>query len=165
VHVTRWHQLEPLGQDFFRTAPYVHRHAIDLPVPAEQVWASLTGATPLSWCRLLTDVRYTSAAPHGVGTTRTAVLAGGVLRLRERFTHWEEGHHQSFHVEQASLPVFRRFGEDYLVEKTPSGTRFTWTFAYEPSPAFRHLLRVGKPLNNAVFASFARDTERHFGTR
>ncbi len=141
--------------DFFDSAPQRRSYVLDLPVSPERVWRGLAASNPLWWCRLLSSVEYTSPRPFGVGTTRTTAVLG-VLRLREVFIRWEEGRRQSFLVDRANLPVFRRFGEDYLVERSAEGARLTWTFAYEPG------LKVGGRLNALVFDSLVADTRRHF---
>ncbi|MCC8244033.1 SRPBCC family protein [Saccharothrix luteola] len=148
-------RLEPFDVDFFDSAPQRRSYVLDLPVSPERVWRGLSASNPLWWCRLLSSVEYTSPRPFGVGTTRTAALLG-VLRLREVFLRWEEGRRQSFLVDRANLPVFRRFGEDYLVERSAEGARLTWTFAYESG------LKVGDRLNVLVFDSLVADTRRHF---
>lgn len=148
-------RLEPFDVDFFDSAPQRRSYVLDLPVSPERVWRGLSASNPLWWCRLLSSVEYTSPRPFGVGTTRTAALLG-VLRLREVFIRWEEGRRQSFLVDRANLPVFRRFGEDYLVERSAEGSRLTWTFAYESG------LKVGDRLNVLVFDSLVADTRRHF---
>ncbi|PSL56928.1 polyketide cyclase/dehydrase/lipid transport protein [Saccharothrix carnea] len=148
-------RLEPFDVDFFDSAPQRHSYVLDLPVSPERVWRGLAASNPLWWCRLLSSVEYTSPRPFGVGTTRTAAVLG-VLRLREVFIRWEEGRRQSFAVDSANLPVFRRFGEDYLVERSGEGCRLTWTFAYEPA------FKVGGRLNAVVFGSLVADTKRHF---
>ncbi|WP_197289462.1 SRPBCC family protein [Saccharothrix sp. NRRL B-16348] len=149
-------RLEPFDVDFFDSAPQRRSYVLDLPVSPERVWRGLAASNPLWWCRLLSSVEYTSPRPFGVGTTRTAAVLG-VLRLREVFIRWEEGRRQSFLVDRANLPVYRRFGEDYLVERSGEGSRLTWTFAYEPG------LKVGDRLNVLVFDSLVADTRRHFG--
>lgn len=142
--------------DFFDSAPQRHSFVLDLPVSPERVWRGLAASNPLWWCRLLSSVEYTSPRPFGVGTTRTATVLG-VLRLHEHFIRWEEGRRQSFMVDRSTLPVFRRFGEDYLVERAGYGCRLTWTFACEPA------VKAGARLNAAVFTSLVNDTRRHFG--
>jgi hypothetical protein len=159
--VTRWFDLAPCDGDFFGSASFRYSYPIELPVSSEQVWAGLTSDEPLSWCRLLSHGRYTSERPFGVGTTRT-IRAAGLLRLRERFFRWDEGRRQSFTVVQASLPMFRQFGEDYLLEPTPSGCRFTWTFAFEPGPLLKPVGPLAGPPNSVLFGAFVRDTRRHF---
>lgn len=163
--MARWHELESADEGFFETAPQLYRHPMDLPVPAGQVWAELTEREPLGWCSAMSRLEYTSSEPYGVGTTRAAMTAGGLLAFRERFFRWDEGLRKSFCVEQASLPFFRRFAEDYLVEPRGTGCRFTWTFAFEPAPAWRLFFAASKPVSAALFSSFARDTKRHFGAR
>lgn len=159
--MTRWFDLSPCDASFFDTAPQRHVHTMDLPVPAGRVWEGLAGDAPLSWCRMLSGGRYTSARPYGVGTTRE-ITAGRLLRLREQFLLWEEGRRHAFWVTQANMPLFRRFAEDYLVEPTPTGCRFTWTFAYESAPALAHPGKVARLPNEALFRSLVHDTKRHF---
>ena len=45
---------------------------------------------------------------------------------------------------------------------TGDGCVFTWTFALTPRPGAG---LVGRPVNAAIYASFARDTSRHFTRR
>ncbi|MEU4119351.1 SRPBCC family protein [Kitasatospora sp. NPDC028055] len=157
-----WFTLERFDPSFFDTAPHRYAYVLDLPVTPEAVWRGLAGDAPLSWCRGLAGGRYTSRPPHGVGTTRE-ITAMRLLRLREEFVRWEEGSRHSFCVTSASLPLFRRFGEDYLVEPTPTGTRFTWTFAFEPNPLLARPAALTDLPNRSFLGSLVADTERHFG--
>jgi hypothetical protein len=82
------------------------------------------------------------------------------LVLHEEYFHWEEGRRKSFYVKEATLPLFQRFAEDYLVDETaPSSCRFTWSVASEPKPA----ARPGNPINALITRSLFNDTRRHFG--
>ncbi|MEU1288188.1 SRPBCC family protein [Kitasatospora sp. NPDC005856] len=161
-----WFTLERFDTSFFDTAPHRHRFRMDLPVTPASVWNGLAGPTPLSWCRGLAGGRYTSPAPHGVGTTRQ-ITALGTLRLHEEFVHWQESEdsrRHAFCVTRAGLPLYRRFGEDYLVEPLPSGgTRFTWTFAYEPNPLLRRPAALTDLPGAAFLRTLVADTKRHFG--
>ena len=75
---------------------------------------------------------------------------------------WEEGRRQSFYADRTSLPMFRRFAEDYFVEETsPTTSRFTWSIALDPTPVGR----VGKPLNTLIVNGLFSDTRRHFPAR
>lgn len=159
-----WFDLDPIDDTYFETADFVYTYGMDLRADADEVWGGLTGAAPLSWCRALTDVRYTSPTPHSAATTRVAKVAGGVMQLREQFFVWdEEQRRQAFYVEQSNVPLFRSFAEDYRVESTPTGSRFTWTFAFTPRSGFGAAVRLGLPVNKALFASFIRDTRKRFG--
>jgi hypothetical protein len=83
--------LAPADETFLRDAPQRYEFRMQLPVPADTVWAEgLAGDRPLSWVRGLT-VRWTSPAPRGVGTTRVAHAAFGAVRLQERYFVWDEG--------------------------------------------------------------------------
>ncbi|MFC4945219.1 SRPBCC family protein [Pseudonocardia sp. GCM10023141] len=163
-----WFALAACDADFLTTAPHRYAYPIDLPVPAERVWADLASETPLSWCRMLGRITWTSPPPHGIGATRTvpvgvSVPFGGPVVLKERYFRWDEGQRRhSFAVEQASVPALHRFAEDYLVEETAAGCRLTWTFAFEPKPWAGSAVRLARPAVERLFTSFERDTVRHY---
>ncbi len=153
-------KLQPCDAAFLDAAPNRQVGVFEIPHPAERVWSALTADGTLSWCRALAGVTWTSPRPFGVGTTRTVKTPLGALVLKETYFRWEEGRRKSFYVAEASLPLFKRFAEDYLVEETsPTRCRFTWTVASEvPATA-----RPGNPLNAAITRSLFSDTKRHFG--
>lgn len=154
--------LHTCDESIFETAPIVRSFSLDLPVPATKVWEGLSNDTPLAWCRLLSNGRYTSPRPFAVGTTRE-ITVGRTMRLREEFFRWEEGRRHSFWVTQSSVPLFRRFAEDYLVEPTATGCRFTWTFAFEPAKPIARPSALVAWGSKPVLAWLKRDTQRHFG--
>lgn len=155
-----WFVLRPCDAEFLTSAPRRQVGVFDISQPAPQVWDALTAADTLSWCRALSGVTWTSPRPFGEGTTRTVRTPLGLVVLKEVYFRWEEGRRKSFYISQASLPLFRRFAEDYLVEETsPSSCRFTWTVASEAPPA----ARPGAPVNAAITRSLFADTRRHFG--
>ena len=100
--------------------------------------------------------------PFGVGTTREVVLAAGTPRVRERFIRWDEGHGYSFAVYEASVPVFRHFVEDYVVEPDGDGTLFTWKVAIEPKGAFALPFKLLSPVLKVSFGRMASDGQRYF---
>ncbi len=149
-----------MDEGFFDAAPLRFRGVFEIPRPAASVWADLVGDAPLSWCRTLDAVTWTSPRPFGVGTTRTARSLRGASVLHERFFRWEEGRRHSFYVEEASVPPFRRFAEDYLVEALSEVTsRFTWTIAIESRPAFR----LTEPVNRLLLRTVFSDTRAYYG--
>jgi polyketide cyclase/dehydrase/lipid transport protein len=152
--------LHPVDETFFDSAPFRLCQTLDIPHPAARVWTDLTADSPLGWCRIVRDIKWTSPRPFGVGTTRTARLLGGANVLDERFFLWEEGRRQSFYAVMASMPMFRRLAEDYLIEATSeSACRLRWTIALEP----RALARPANPANKLLLGSLFRDTRRHYG--
>jgi hypothetical protein len=150
--------LEPVDETYFDRAPQRLARTWSIAQPAEAVWGELVGERPLHWCRGL-SIRWTSARPFGVGTTRQAKVLGGALTGQEHFFLWEEGRPYAFYFTTANLPVFASVAEDYTVE--PDGIdrcRFTWRVGLTPTA----LGRPGAPLNQLLFGGFFRDTGRYF---
>ena len=151
--------LQPIEESFFDSAPFRLRETFELRGPASQVWADLTGDDPLVWCRIIQRITLTSPPRYGVGTTRTARALGGAIVFHERFLGWEEGRRHSFYVMQASVPLFKRFAEDYLLEPTDeTSCRLTWTIATEP----RGLGRLANPANRLLLSTLFRDTRQQY---
>jgi hypothetical protein len=149
----------PVDGSFFEVAPVRLADTFEVPRSASDVWGELTGERPLSWCRALRSVAWTSPRPFGVGTTRTVRTIANASVLNELFFRWEDGRRKSFYALASNVPAFRRLAEDYLVE--PAGTdscRFTWTIAFEPHP----LARVANPLNRLMLSTLFRDTRMHY---
>jgi hypothetical protein len=151
--------LEPVDETYFDRAPQRFARTWSIAHPAEAVWGELVGERPLHWCRGL-SIRWTSARPFGVGTTREAKVLGGALTGQEKFFVWEEGRRYAFYFTTANLPVFASLAEDYTVQ--PDGVsrcRFTWRVGLTPTA----LGRPGAPVNKLLFSGFFRDTARYFG--
>ena len=152
-------QLQPADEAFLESAPKRFAESFDIPQPAAAVWTELTREGSLDHCRMLSGASWTSPRPFGVGTTRTMKVTPGALVVDETYFRWEEGRRKSFYVRAATLPLFRRLAEDYLVEETaPDRCRFTWTIAGEPTP----LGRPGAPVNAWLARSLFADTRRYF---
>ena len=152
----RWHQLVEARDGFLDAAPFRYVNSVHVPVPPEQAWAALTSDdTLVSWSPLVTGVRWTSPRPFDVGATREVTILR-FFTSRERYYRWEEGRRKTFTAIQVSLPGLRRLAEDYVVQRTPDGSSFTWTLAFEPHPALRPILRVANPIIAWVIRSVAR---------
>ncbi|TAM84917.1 MAG: SRPBCC family protein [Jatrophihabitans sp.] len=149
-----WYDLEPVDETFFDTATHVHSYPVDLPVPPERLWESLTSDRALAdWGLGLSRLEWTSPRPFGIGTTREVVLPLRAMAVRERFFRWEEGRRTSFYGVATNRPLLRGFAEDYRVEPAPGGCRFTWTIAVQPRPRTRLLLRAADPVNALLYRS------------
>lgn len=178
--------LRPVDESFFVAAPLVLREEFAVPRPAEAVWEELTADGTLSWCRIIQRVEWTSPRPFGVGTTRTVRALGGTNVMHEHFFLWEEGRRMSFYANEANVPLFRRFGEDYRVEAVSDRScRLTWTIAIDahgagaatdPSTACcsrrcsptRGAISGSEPAQSSVRVSrwwWARTTRRRLRTR
>jgi Polyketide cyclase / dehydrase and lipid transport len=164
--MTRWYSLEPADAGFFTTAPHIFRFQKRYPAPPERVWESLTSDASLAaWGPSVSSVTWLSDRPFDVGTTREVALAPGVVKVRERFSRWEAGRGYSFSVYEANVPIFRRFAEDYAVSADGAdnqATRFDWTVAIEPKPAFTLPAKALTPILKLAFGRLAADGERYF---
>lgn len=161
--MSRWYPAEPVDESFFATAPHVYRFPVDLPVPPERVWESLTSDRSVAdWSPLVSSLRWLTPRPFGIGTRREVGLGGGLATVHEHFFRWDEGHRYSFYVYEANRPLFRHFAEDYVVEKTATGSRFTWTFALEGTSRTGLLLKGGSPLNRLTFGRMANSAKGYF---
>jgi hypothetical protein len=157
-----WHQLEPADATFFTSAPIVHRYPVELRASPERVWQQISSDESLGAWGLGVGLRWTSPRPFDIGTTREVVLPLHAMRLRERFFRWDEGEGYSFFVEEANRALFVRFAEDYVVEKTASGSRFTWTIAIEPRPRWLRVMKLLDPVNRLAFAATPLAAKRYF---
>lgn len=162
--MTRWYPLEPADAEFLSSAPHVFRYQKRFAASPEQVWESLTSdASVAAWGPMTNEVNWTSPRPFGVGTTRE--VAGLGSRTRERYFRWDEGHGHSFAVYEFTIPLFKRFAEDYALEPNDGGTLFSWTVAIEPKGAFALPVKVLAPALKAAFGRVASDGQRYFAKR
>ncbi len=149
-------KLEPIDETFFDTAKLRYEQSWDINESAADVWRQLV-ENPLHWCKTL-KINWTSAPPFGVGTTRRVKVLG-LLVSNEYYFVWDEGRRNAFYFTDANLPLFKRFGEDYVVEPTgENNCRFTWKLAGEPTA----IGAGGKPLLDWLVAGFFKDTTKHF---
>jgi hypothetical protein len=161
--MTRWYPLEQVDSGVFASAPLVYRYRVHYPVKPERVWESLASDASVSaWGPSIKEVNWLSARPFGVDTSREVVLPGNAARVRERFFRWDEGRGYSFAVSEASVPLFRRFAEDYVVEADGDGTLFTWVVAIEPKNALSLPFRVLSPILKMGFGRIPADGKRYF---
>jgi len=159
----RWYSLEPADADFLTSAPHLFRYRKRFAARPERVWESLTSDASLAaWGPLVTDLKWLSPRPFGIGTEREVALAPGLSRVRERFFRWDEGQGYSFYVYESNVPIFRRFVEDYVLEPEGDGTRFTWTVAVEPKSALRLPFKAIAPALKAGFGRIPADGQKYF---
>lgn len=84
--------------------------------------------------------------------------------MRERYFRWDEGNSHAFYVYESSIPIFRRFAEDYIVEPDGSETLFTWVVAIE-AKGFRLPMKVLAPLLGAGLGQVPSGGQRYFAKR
>ena len=163
--MTRWYPLEPADDDFIASAPHVFRFQKRFAASPEKVWESLCSDESLTaWSSTIRELVWTSPRPFGVGTTREVQPLGGP-RVRERYYRWDEGHSHAFYVYEATMPLFRRFAEDYIVEPDGDGTVFTWVMALEPKGALALPFKAIAPVVKAAFGRVPSDGQKYFARR
>ena len=116
----------------------------------------------MSWSALVTGVRWTTPRPFGVDTTREVTILR-LITVRERYYRWDPGQRKTFAVVQVSIPGLRRVAEDYVVERSPDGSRFIWTLALEPHPLLTPILRLTNPITARVIRAVARGMRSRLG--
>lgn len=160
--MTRWYPLEAADADFFQSAPHAFTYQKRFAAPPNKVWEQLTSDPSITaWGPAIKDVNWTSPRPFGVGTTREVAAPGGA-RMRERFFCWEEGSRHSFATYESTIPFFKRFAEDYIVEPDGDVTLFTWTVAIEPKGALALPFKVIAPAVKAAFGRIPTDGQRYW---
>jgi Polyketide cyclase / dehydrase and lipid transport len=163
--MARWYSLEPADDDFLASAPHIFRYEKRFAASPDKVWGSLVSDESLmAWSPMIKKVTWTSPRPFGVGTTREVTPLGGPT-VRERYYRWDEGHSHAFYVYESTLPMFRRFAEDYIVEADGDGTRFTWVMALEPKGALSLPFKAIAPAMKAGFGRVPAGGEKYFATR
>ena len=159
--MTRWYPLESADADFFQSAPHVFTYQKRFAASPAQVWEQLTSdASIAAWGPATKEVNWTSPRPFGVGTTREVVALGGATTMRERYFRWEEGSRHSFAAYESTIPLFKRFAEDYIVEADGDDTLFTWVVAIEPKDALALPFKVIAPAIKAAFGRIPSDGQR-----
>ncbi|MGB3695829.1 MAG: SRPBCC family protein [Gordonia sp. (in: high G+C Gram-positive bacteria)] len=162
------YDLEPFDESYFGAAPMTYVIDVNIPVAPERAWAEFTRQNTLDWCRALNSVRYTSAEPYGIGTTRSVALAPGFVKMDELFFVWDENAEtrtfkHAFHGVRASIPGLKKFGEYTEVSPAEHGSRLVWKFAMELGgvglPSF-----LSGPIADTAFGTVEADTIKHFAS-
>jgi hypothetical protein len=160
--VTRWYPLEGADEDFLTSAPHVFTYQKRFAAPPQTVWEQLTSdASIAAWGPATKEVNWTSPRPFGVGTTREVVAPAGAT-MRERFFLWEEGTRHAFASYESTLPIFKRFAEDYIVEADGNDTLFTWVLAFEPKDRLALPVKALAPVIKAAFGKVPNDGQRYW---
>jgi carbon monoxide dehydrogenase subunit G len=149
------HPCERGGLDFIDSAPFRFVSTVDLTITPEQLFEVLDDADSWPhWATAITNVTWTSPQPHGVGTTRTVHMRGGIVGAEE-FLAWEPHSHMAFRFNAASSGSIAAFAEDYRVVPTATGCHLTWVMAMKPKGfAGRLGMTLGRPIMARTFQKF-----------
>src|ERR1700737_5135255 len=84
---------ERVGLDFIATAPFRFVSTVDLAITPEQLFEVLDDAQSWPhWATAITKVTWTGPQPHGVGTTRTVYMRGGMAAAGESLAGEQSAH-------------------------------------------------------------------------
>ncbi len=150
-------ELGGVEASYVEQAPFRFENVVEIAAPASTVFDVIVdGDQEGNWFPDFESCRWTSEAPHGVGSTREYALS--YMRLSEEFLVWERPRHVVFRVTRMSLPLATAFLEDYRLD--PAGadgrsTRLTWNVCYSPNPFLRALHPLLRPLFRRDFARAA----------
>lgn len=157
---TTMHPCRRVGLDWLSQASTVFVNSVDLACTPEELFGFLARAdTWPRWASVITEVRYTSPEPYGVGTTRVVQMRGKIVG-EEEFLAWEPARRLAFRFNASSTSALRAFLEDYRIEPTSSGCRLTWTLAQELAGPSKALAPLSGPVCNLVFRRFLRNLQR-----
>ena len=147
-----WFPLEPTEIDYIGRSTHRIENEAVIGAPADRVFELISSADHMSsWFHDFVSCRWTSPAPHGVGSTREVALKA--LTVKERFLSWEPGRRLSFCIYAMSLPLARHLVEDLQLEAVePGRTRLRWQVHYTPTLA----MRLVHPAARAVFGRMFR---------
>jgi uncharacterized protein YndB with AHSA1/START domain len=157
---------ERVDLSFVETAHYRFVSTVDLAITPEQLFEVLADADSWPrWATAVANVTWTSPEPHGVGTTRTVTMRGGIVNDAE-FLAWEQYSHIAFRLNHSTTKRLAAFVEDYQVQETPSGCHITWIVAIKPHGlTTRFGMFVGRPIMARVFQRFLDNLRRYTDER
>jgi uncharacterized protein YndB with AHSA1/START domain len=147
-----WFQVKPTDLSYTLSSPFQMRNEAVIAAPPERVFEIITnGDVQHEWFKDFVACRWTSAPPHGVGSTREVELK--TLTVKERFLAWDPGKRMSFCIYASTLPLISEMLEDLQLEPTSDGgTLFRWTAHYTPTLA----MRLVHPIARVVFGGMFR---------
>lgn len=148
---------QPVDLGWIAAAPLTIRASARLAAAPGRVFDALADADGWTgWWPLMHVARWTTPAPHGVGSEREVAIRG-LGRLRERFVAFEPGARFAFTMLEGTNPLATAIVEDYLLSPDGGGTDVAWTIGAAPTA----LGRIARPAVVAtVRAMFARAMRR-----
>lgn len=160
---SRQFAMEPCSASFHSDAEFAFESRLSVRASATELfWAVADDAREAEWFPGFQSVAWLTPAPHGVGSERIYEL--DFLRIHERFTVWREGRELTFELRAMSLPIVRRFQENYLITpRADGGADMRWTVAYEPRPSLRRMQPLMHDAFKADFREAARGLARMLG--
>ena len=144
--------------DFIDRAPWQFINTVDLDAPPKAVFASLRDTD--EWLRWFPDMKSAVwEGEPGVGTIRTVKV--GAMEIKEHFVVWNEPDQMAFYIVETSLPFAKRMVENYTIEETSTGSRFTYAVGMQPRFPLSVLKIAVKPKFGKMFKDAIVSFEKH----
>ena len=133
------HPLRREELSFVERAPVVVRAERIVAASPTEVWPAFADAAAwVDWFTGMKEARYTSAPPHGVGSTRFVHVLG--LKVDETLLAFDPGKCFAFRIDSANLPLLDALVEVVTFEPAGAGTRVVYRQALAPKRWARPLL-------------------------
>ncbi|MFD7551114.1 SRPBCC family protein [Streptomyces sp. NPDC059578] len=132
-------RLSPVGLDFTTTAPVRLVFAREVPAAPDVVFRALARDVeqwPL-WFRAVTEARPTDGG-------RLVRLRGGG-RFEETVVASDAPAQYAYRVDLTNAPGVHGLLEEWVLTRTPDGTRVQWTVAADGTAVFRFVMRRARP--------------------
>ena len=165
-------QYRLVDHTFWDLAPMVLASQANLPVPSELAFAHLSDTNTWSgWSPNMKRCEWTSAPPHGEGSTRLVRLRGKP-RAEQQVTTWEEGFRLVFCFTSGREPAMAAGAEEFWLRPTsPTTCELRWRLAIEPASFAKFMPKImnfvqrahpaGDKLQNRVPQAFANHMAKH----
>lgn len=141
--------------DFIDTAPLQFINTVELNATPQQVFDSLANADHwLQWFPNMSSVEWRGT--KGVGVKRFVKV--GAMAIDEHFIRWDKGVRMAFYISATSMPFAKKMVEDYRIEATEKGSRFTYAVGLQ----LRTPLQVLTPVFNASFSKMFKEAVQSF---
>jgi uncharacterized protein YndB with AHSA1/START domain len=159
-----WFDVESVDLGFTETSPFKLENQAIIHASPERIFEIfVTGEGQREWFQDFRDARWTSSAPHGVGSTREIELA--LLTVKERFLAWEPGKRLTFAITAITIPIVTAMVEDMQLSRLDEKrTRLTWRVHYRPAFAFRLVHPVARSIFGRMFSAGAAGLTKYAGT-
>ncbi len=170
--------MRPVTPDYLEKGNWIFRSEVELNGTMEEVFSILLddGAWNI-WHPEISDVRWQTPPPFGVGAKRTVrfsnwlfmLLLFGSLILHEEFLIWDENKRLTFRFNKTNRPRFLGYlagMEDFQLEYLPNGyCKLTRTVAVDPAFITSMLGCILKPVLNGIFERSAQRLVKQFASR
>lgn len=143
---------------YLERAPLQFVNTVELNASPEAVFAALSDTE--TWLRWFPDMK--AAAWEGEpGTGANRIVKVGPMDITEHFVIWREPYQMAFYVSDTSLPFARRMVENYTIEETSAGSRFTYAVGMEVRFPLSVVQFAAKPKLRKMFRDAAVSFEKY----